>query len=159
APDFRELYLYFENPSVGYLVQGNPDLKPERSQNIGASVELRPHRSVWFSLQGFYNLLEDRIDTALTPSGDMGPQRFQYRNVNSALTRGFTATLSVSPMTGLRLEFSYDLTDARARGGDQQLSGVAAQRATASLRYRAPDIGFETSWRGSFVGTRPFYQD
>jgi len=160
APDFRELYLYFENPSVGYLVQGNPDLKPERSQNIAASVELRPHRSVWFSLQGFYNLLDDRIDTTLVPSTDMGPQRFVYRNVNSALTRGFTATLSVSPMAGLRLEFGYDLTDARARGdGDQQLSGVPAQRATASLRYRAPEIGFETQWRGSFVGTRPFYQD
>jgi outer membrane receptor for ferrienterochelin and colicins len=160
APDFRELYLYFENPGAGYLVQGNPDLKPERSRNIGASVELRPHRSLWFSLQGFYNLLDDRIDTALTPSADMGPQRFQYRNVNSAVTRGFTATLSVSPMAGLRLELSYDLTDARARGdGARKLSGVPAQRATASLRYRAPEIGFETSWRGSFVGTRPFYQD
>jgi outer membrane receptor for ferrienterochelin and colicins len=160
APDFRELYLYFENPSAGYLVEGNTELKPERSRNVAASVELRPQRSLWFSLQGFYNLLEDRIDTALVPSLDAGPQRFRYRNVNSALSRGVSATFSVSPLAGLRLELSYDLTDARARGqSEQRLSGQPAQRATASLRYRAPNVGFETSWRASFVGTRPFYQD
>jgi outer membrane receptor for ferrienterochelin and colicins len=160
APDFRELYLYFENPSAGYLVEGNTGLQPERSQNIGASVELRPRRWLGLSLQGFYNLLDDRIDTVLVPATDMGPQRFRYRNVNSAVTRGLLATLSVSPLAGLRLELSYGLTDARASGAsDRRLSGVPAQRATASLRYRASNIGFETTWRGSFVGTRPFYQD
>jgi outer membrane receptor for ferrienterochelin and colicins len=160
APDFRELYLLFENPSAGYLVEGNTELDPERSQNFGASVEVRPHRSVWFSLQGFYNLLDDRIDTVLAPATEMGPQRFRYLNVNSAVTRGLIATLSVSPLAGLRMELSYDLTDARSRGtGARRLSGTPAQRATASLRYRAPNIGFETTWRGSFVGTRPFYQD
>jgi outer membrane receptor for ferrienterochelin and colicins len=160
APDFRELYLLFENPSAGYLVQGNTELEPERSRNVGASAEFRPHRSVSFSLQGFYNLLEDRIDTGLVPATDMGPQRFRYRNVDSAVSRGLIASLSVSPLAGLKLDLSYDLTDARSRGSsEQRLSGQPAQRATASLRYRAPNVGFETSWRGSFVGTRPFYQD
>jgi outer membrane receptor for ferrienterochelin and colicins len=160
APDFRELYLRFENPSAGYLVEGSTELEPERSRNVGASVELRPHRSLSLSLQGFYNLLEDRIDTALVPAVDMGPQRFSYRNVDSAMTRGLIASLSVSPLAGLKLEFSYDLTDAYSRGSsNQRLSGVPAQRATAGLRYRAPNVGLETSWRGTFVGKRPFYQD
>ncbi len=160
APDFRELYLLFENPSAGYLVEGNTELSPERSQNIGASVEVRPHRSVWLSLQGFYNFLEDRIDTVLTPATDVGPQRFRYRNVSSAISRGVMASLSVSPLAGLKLDLGYELTDARTTGGgDRRLSGLPAQRATAGLRYRAPSIGFETTWRGSFVGTRPFYQD
>lgn len=160
APDFRELYLLFENPSVGYLVEGNTDLKPERSRNVNASIEYRPHRSVWLSFHGFYNSLQDRIDTVLAPSTDVGPQRFRYGNVNSALTRGLTASLSVSPLTGLRLEFSYDYTDARAKSdGNEPLFGVPTERATASLRYREPSIGFETLWRASFVGSRPFYQD
>jgi outer membrane receptor for ferrienterochelin and colicins len=94
------------------------------------------------------------------PALDAGPQRFAYRNVDSALTRGLVAALSVSPLAGLALELSYDLTDARSRGASaQRLSGQPAQRATASVRYRAPNVGFETSWRGTFVGTRPFYQD
>jgi outer membrane receptor for ferrienterochelin and colicins len=29
APSFQELYLRFENPAVGYVVEGNPSLKPE----------------------------------------------------------------------------------------------------------------------------------
>ncbi|MEO1172960.1 MAG: TonB-dependent receptor, partial [Myxococcota bacterium] len=33
APDFRQLYLLFENPGVGYVVNGNPELGPERSQS------------------------------------------------------------------------------------------------------------------------------
>lgn len=160
APDFRELYLLFENPSAGYLVEGNGDLRPESSQNIGASAEIRPHRSVWLSLQGFYNFLEDRIDTVLTPATAVGPQRFRYRNVNSAISRGMIASVRVSPLAGLQLDLGYELTDARSTGdGEQRLSGLPAQRATAGLRYRAPSIGFETTWRGSFVGDRPFYQD
>lgn len=160
APDFRELYLLFENPSAGYLVEGNTELQPERSQNLGASVEVRPHRSVWLSLQGFYNFLEDRIDTVLTPATDVGPQRFRYRNVNSAISRGMIASVSVSPLAGLKLDLGYELTDARTTGAtDRRLSGLPVQRATAGLRYREPSIGFETTWRGSFVGNRPFYQD
>ena len=159
APDFRELYLLFENPSAGYLVEGNTDLDPERSRNLNASVEYHPTRSFTLSVQGFYNLLDDRIDTVLAPAVDTGPQRFQYENVNSALTRGINASLSVSPMPGLRLDLGYDFTDARSRDDERRLSGQPYHRATASLRYRVPSIGFETLWRAAFVGERPFYQD
>jgi outer membrane receptor for ferrienterochelin and colicins len=158
APDFRELYLLFENPSAGYLVEGSTDLEPERSRSVNAGVEYRPHRSVWLSLQGFYNLIDDRIDTALSAPNEVGPQRFRYQNVDSATTRGSNAAISVTPLSGLRVELGYDFTDGRD-GDGQLLSGVARHRATALVRYRASALGFETLWRGSFVGERPFYDD
>jgi outer membrane receptor for ferrienterochelin and colicins len=158
APDFRELYLLFENPGAGYLVEGSTELAPERSQSVNAGVEYRPHRSVWLSLQGFYNLIDDRIDTRLSPSNEVGSQRFRYQNVDSATTRGANAAASVTPLPGLRLDAGYDFTDGRD-GDGRALSGVARHRATASLRYRAAEVGFEMMWRGSFVGERPFYQD
>lgn len=158
APDFRELYLLFENPSAGYLVEGNTTLAPERSRSVSASVEYRPHRSVWASLQGFYTEIDDRIDTWLSPPSGVGPQRFRYENVDSAMTRGANAALSVIVVPGLRLDLGYDFTTGRD-GDGRQLSGVAMHRATASVRYRARELGFETLWRGSFVGDRPFYRD
>jgi len=158
APDFRELYLLFENPSAGYLVEGNTALEPERSRSVSAGVEYRPHRSEWVSLQGFYNELDDRIDTWLAPPDGVGPQRFRYENVDSATTRGASAAVSAIVVSGLRIDLGYDLTVGRD-GDGRPLSGVAKHRATASLRYRARELGFETLWRGSFVGDRPFYQD
>ena len=39
APDFKQLLLRFENAAVGYRVDGNPALQPERSSgyNLGLS--------------------------------------------------------------------------------------------------------------------------
>src|SRR5262245_52747694 len=38
APSFQELLLRFENPTVGYVVAGNPDLGAETSHGFDAGV-------------------------------------------------------------------------------------------------------------------------
>jgi outer membrane receptor for ferrienterochelin and colicins len=159
APDFRELYLLFENPSVGYLVEGNTELKPERSRNGNVGVEYRPHRSVWLSVQGFYNVLSDRIGTDLVPSTDDGPQRFRYENVDSARSLGVEADVRFSPLDGLRFDLGYAWTHTRNEADGQPLSGQPLHRATASIRYREEGWGFETLCRAAFVGSRPFFDD
>jgi outer membrane receptor for ferrienterochelin and colicins len=159
APDFRELYLLFENPSVGYLVEGNTDLKPEKSRNYNLGAEYRPHRTVWLSVQGFYNEISDRIGTNLAPADDVGPQRFVYQNVDSADSLGVESNVRFSPLEGLRFDLGYAWTRTRNEADGQPLSGQPLNRATASVRYAWAAIGFETLWRAAFVGTRPFYQD
>jgi outer membrane receptor for ferrienterochelin and colicins len=159
APDFRELYLLFENPSVGYLVEGNTELQPEKSRSYNASAEYQPYRSVWLSVQGFYNEITDRIGTNLAPANDVGPQRFVYQNVDSANSLGAEANVRLSPFDGLRLDLGYTWTRTRNESDGQPLSGQPLHRATASVRVAAASIGFETLWRGAFVGRRPFYQD
>jgi outer membrane receptor for ferrienterochelin and colicins len=159
APDFRELYLLFENPSVGYLVEGSTDLKPEKSRNVNAGIEYRPHRTLWLSAQGFYNDITDRIGTNLAPSNDTGPQRFVYQNVDSAHSLGVDTNVRISPLSGLRFDLGYSWTRTRNESDGQPLSGTPLHRATASVRYGLPSIGFETMWRAAFIGSRPFYQD
>jgi outer membrane receptor for ferrienterochelin and colicins len=159
APDFRELYLLFENPSVGYLVEGNTELQPEKSRSYNASAEYQPHRSVWLSMQGFYNEISDRIGTNLAPATDLGPQRFVYQNVDSASSLGAEANLRLSPLDGLRFDLGYTWTRTRNASDGEPLSGQPLHRATASVRYTAASFGFETLWRGAFVGSRPFYRD
>lgn len=60
APGFRELLIDFENPGVGYRVEGNPGLRPEisRSLQLSAAVELGPS---WLSLGVFDNRIRDLI--------------------------------------------------------------------------------------------------
>lgn len=159
APDFRELYLLFENPSAGYLVEGNTALQPETSESVNLGAELRPHRSVWLSAQAFWNELRDRIGTDLVPADDVGPRRFRYRNIDSASSRGVEANVRLSPLSGLRLDMGYAWTQTRDGAGGQPFSGQPLHRATASARYRVPGLGFEALGRGAFVGKRPFYQD
>jgi outer membrane receptor for ferrienterochelin and colicins len=159
APDFRELYLLFENPSAGYLVEGNTELEPETSESVNLGAELRPHPAVWLSVQGFWSELRDRIGTELVPANDVGPRRFRYRNIDSASSVGVEANVRLSPLSGLRLDMGYAWTQTRDDAGGQPFSGQPLHRATASVRYDVPDIGFEALGRGAFVGKRPFYQD
>lgn len=159
APDFRELYLLFENPSVGYLVEGNTQLSPEKSRNVNLGAEYRPHRAVWLSAQGFYNDISDRIGTNLAPSDDVGPQRFIYQNVASAHSLGIDSNLRISPLSGLRFDLGYSWTRTRNESDGQPLSGTPLHRATASVRYGVANIGLETMARAAFIGSRAFFQD
>jgi outer membrane receptor for ferrienterochelin and colicins len=160
APDFREQLLFFENPGVGYVVEGDPNLDPERSRNVTLGAELHPTDAVWASLSLFRNDLEDMISTELvSPGGADGPMRFQYQNVSSAYTQGLEASIRLNPMRGLRLDFSYAFTDTRDEELDRPLSGRPKHRGTMALRHREPSIGFETVWRAALVGERIFYED
>jgi outer membrane receptor for ferrienterochelin and colicins len=159
APDFRELYLLFENPSAGYLVEGSSELEPETSTHLSVGLEYRPARAVWLSLQGLWNELEDRISTDLVPTDEVGPQRFRYRNIDSARTLGAEASARVTPVLGLHFDLSYALAHTRDAASDQPISGQPLQRGTLSARYRAPGVGFEASSRAAIVGARAFFQD
>ncbi|MEE2756547.1 MAG: TonB-dependent receptor, partial [Myxococcota bacterium] len=69
APSFKELYLRFDNPSVGYTVRGNDELEPELSMSyqIGADLTLSSFASVYVNL--FRNEVEGLIDYDLVTPG------------------------------------------------------------------------------------------
>jgi outer membrane receptor for ferrienterochelin and colicins len=160
APDFREQLLFFENPGAGYVVEGNPELDPERSRSWNVSAEVAPWQSVWASLALFRNDLADMISTNLvTAGGAGGPMRFVYQNIASAHTQGLDASVRLTPMPGLRLDFGYSYTETRDEVLDRPLPGRPTHRGTLSLTHREPSIGFETVWRAALVGKRTFYED
>jgi outer membrane receptor for ferrienterochelin and colicins len=160
APDFREQLLFFENPGAGYLVEGNPELKPEHSRNVTLGIELHPSSVVWASLSLFRNDLQDMIATELVSAGGAaGVMRFEYANVSSAYTQGVEASVRLNPLQGIRLDLSYAFVDSKDEELDRPLPGRPKHRATLAMRYREPGIGFETVWRAALVGERTFYED
>lgn len=160
APDFRELYLFFENPTVGYIVTGNPDLRPETSRSVRAGVEYGPTAWFWMSTYGFRNDLDDMIVAVLTSGSQPGAfDRFQYDNIASAYTQGLELNFRFKSTTGVVVDLGYFLLDTRDRENDRRLPGRATHRGTASFRYVNSRIRLRAMARLVVESERPFYED
>ncbi|MEM6532683.1 MAG: TonB-dependent receptor [Myxococcota bacterium] len=167
APDFRQLYLLFENTGVGYVVNGNPDLNPERSQSFNVNAEWSATSRVVAELDGYVNQLDNLIDFDAVGGGTGGePIRFEYVNRESGYTTGVTGRLRGRILASLSAEASYGYQRARftteAPNGDsvrRDLQGRAPHRVTFNLRYRNRKLGFSGMVRGQWSDRRPFYTD
>src|SRR5690606_7303454 len=78
APDFKELFLFFQNTNAGYAVQGTPDLQPEHSRNAMLGIE-------WATAGGyvrgqlFQNTFTDFIETEIVSAPNEAPV-YAYKN-------------------------------------------------------------------------------
>lgn len=157
APDFKELYLEFDNFGANYQVRGSPDLAPETSQSVNAGIEVRAHRWVWASLNGFYNDIENLIDFVTESEAVPGqPLEFTYGNVASAFTRGVETHLRLEPLAGLSADLSYTFTDTRDRENARALDGRARHQGTVALAYEHGDT--QATVRTRLVGRRRFFR-
>lgn len=135
VPDFKELYLDFANDQAGYVVSGNPALRPERSTNLTVGAEWLAARR-YLRGQLYWNGLRSLIETVLLPAS--GPvQRFSYDNVARAMTRGAEieagATLGV-----LELRGSASALATRDLGTGGPLLGRPPRSGSASASYVVP---------------------
>lgn len=159
APSFQELLLVFENPSAGYVILGNQELRPETSRAVDVSAEWRPSRSVWLTAAFFRNDLSNLIDAV--PQAALGSSdsiQYRYTNVAVAWTMGTELSARVRPVNGLALDLAYTLTATRDVQNDRPLQGRALHRVNAGVQYRHAPSGLEASSRVVVVGPRPFYE-
>jgi outer membrane receptor for ferrienterochelin and colicins len=156
APDFKELLLHFENPSVGYVVVGNPDLQPETSRSAQGGAEWQAAPWLWLSASGYYNSLHDLIYAVTEPDDGSGTLRFSYRNIGRARTAGLEGHAMVTRGRA-GFELGYALTRARDLDADRPLEAVPQHRVTATARWRDPAIGLDGFAAAVVTGHRPFY--
>ncbi len=161
APDFKQLLLRFDNPAVGYRVEGNPDLKPERSTgyNLG---------STWFADEGlsisgsiYHNRVKNLIDIVQRTPGRPTPGNpvvFSYINIAAARLTGSDVQIEWRPAIGARrplaLRTGYGYLLSKDEDSGQALTGRAKHRANADLGWRAPQ--YELGLRGVWIGKRIF---
>lgn len=167
APDFRQLYLQFQNPDVGYQVIGNPDLQPETSIGGTLSAELEATSTLTLAATGFWNEIDDLITIAPVEAGDPPAPPdpddpvlagYQYVNVASARTRGAELHASLRLARRLAGTVSYTFTDTLDRENDHAISDRARHRGSFELRARPIDR-LTLSAHGELVGERPFFTD
>ena len=158
APSFRELLLRFENVGAGYLVEGTPTLRPERSHGFTAGAEVALGRYVSVEVGGYLNLLGDLIDVRSLGAAAPGqPARFGYVNVASARTMGAEVSVRFGRFAGLSLELGYALLFAEDLTLGRPLEGRPTHRLTPRLSYRAPRLETDISVRAALVGARPYF--
>jgi outer membrane receptor for ferrienterochelin and colicins len=153
APDFKELYLSFQNESAQYAVQGNLDLRPEHSQNVAGGLEWAADR-VYARGQVFHNELRDFIETrVVSPEG--APLVFQYGNVDDGSTSGADLEAGVV-WPRLRLESGVGLLRTRDHARGTELLGrpPLSARLGATLTSRFARMSLTQLFTGRTAMTR-----
>jgi outer membrane receptor for ferrienterochelin and colicins len=93
GPSMKELGWTFANVQGGYLIQGNPDLRPEKSWSYATGATWAPVRGLSLEGEVYRNQLTDLIDFATVGFTPGGAIIFSPRNVARARTEGVEATL------------------------------------------------------------------
>lgn len=142
APAFRQLYLSFTNPRVGYSVFGaeevredlaaldeqgqiqayltNPEtlgapIEAERSVAFNAGFGAEPISGLSARVNLFHNEVRDLIDTQPVARKTNGQQVHTYFNRGSVFTRGVEAELTWQPWRALEAALSYTYLEAKDR--------------------------------------------
>ena len=89
APSLKELYFYFVD--INHNIQGNPNLKAERSDNFNVVFNVvqcgkKDLKKVFkFEISGFYNDIANLISLAIQNGGE---NAFTYINIDKFKTKG-----------------------------------------------------------------------
>lgn len=158
APDFKELYMFFQNTSADYAVVGNPDLRPETSRSVMLGAELATN-SGYVRAQLFHNAFRDFIETrAITQPGESPV--YEYGNIDNGSTRGLELEAGANLLgTGaLRLEGGYSLLVTRDDATGHELLGRPSNSARATVSAALP-FAFRGAATALFTGRTPMQRD
>lgn len=158
APSFQELLLHFENPSVGYIISGNPNLGAETSHGVDVSVEWQPARWLALGASFFRNDLDNMIAPVTVEETTSGTL-FSYANLETAWTMGLESNARIRIDDLLTINAGYTLTETWDGENDRRLEGRARHRITLSARfaYEPWEIAFVA--RGALSLDRVYYVD
>lgn len=145
APDFRQLYLDFTNPTAGYTVIGynrvpdilpqlqnegqiinvlvpisefNGALKPENSLSFNAGIQLKPASVVTVDVNLFRNNIKDLIDTQIIARKTNGQNLYSYKNISEVYTQGLEFNTTWKPINQLKISGGYQLLFAKDKDAE-----------------------------------------
>ncbi|GAB4195726.1 MAG: hypothetical protein OHK0013_02220 [Sandaracinaceae bacterium] len=159
APSFQELLLRFENPSVGYVVNGNPELGPERSHGVDVAAEWTPVRELVLTAAYYRNDLEGMIAPVTVSDDPVSGTLFSYANLDRAYTQGLEARFATTPLPWLRLLGGYALLDTRDESRGRPLENRPAHRITASANVDHRETGLGANARFALSMDRVVFLD
>ncbi|MEM9547897.1 MAG: TonB-dependent receptor plug domain-containing protein [Bacteroidota bacterium] len=151
SPSLKELHLEFID--INHYIIGNPDLGPENSLDIQATLEYEIMRGLTFSLNGYYTTIEDRIGLF-----EFETLRYQYENIDEYDVYGF------QPSVQFRMrDFSFS-SNASVSYWATNLDEESAPRhgrnfdINNTLSHTSRPLGITLLINHRFVGSEPRYR-
>ena len=131
APSLKEMWTMWDMGNMGwFIIAGNPDLKPEVSDNFTLSAEYTRDR-VNFSVVGYYNQIKDKISSIYNASRDTS----YYRNVDKSKLAGLDANLAVKCPYGFTVKAAYAYVHEDMKQNGYNVSSTRPHSATLGLNY------------------------
>ena len=115
APTLKEMYMHFDMGNMGYMILGNPDLKPEKSNNVNIAIE-RTNRirnsgfldgRYSFTLMGYCNIFDKRITTIDGGETPDGLPSALYWNEDGVKVWGVDVSMAHIWDCGLSMKLNY----------------------------------------------------
>ena len=129
APTFKEMYMNFDMAGI-FMIYGNPDLKPEVSNNFQLSAEYS-RGLLNANLGTFCNLVENRMTTVWNKALD----GMVYSNIGRVTISGIEANVSMRSNRGFGGRLSYIFTHEKVKKGEPYTSSTRPHTATLRLDY------------------------
>jgi len=117
APTLKDRYLVFDHSALGYVVYGDPDLRPESSWGVNLSLEQRIAERLTLRLGGYANRLTDLITYVYDGQASAsGLNVYRSTNIAGARTVGGQLTADLQ-LPWLRATLAYRLLRAWSDDG------------------------------------------
>lgn len=131
APSLKEMWTEWDMGGMGmFIIAGDPDLKPEISDNFSLSAEYSRDR-VNFSVIGYYNNIKDKITTIFNADRDTS----YYTNINKSKLAGLDANLAVKCPYGFTVKAAYAYVHENMKQNGYNVSSTRPHSATLGLNY------------------------
>jgi len=144
APNAFQVNNFFENTISGYRTIPNPNLKPEKSQNIELGVRGRTGL-LNFDVAAFSGNYKDLIENDRQVGGVFGsrvnPATFQSVNIGRARISGFEVKGELDFTDngmGFSVPFAWGQTRGRDRSNNRPLNSIDPRKINLGLAYKAP---------------------
>ena len=95
TPDLKQRFYKFDHSNIGYVINGNENLKPEESHNINATYTMS-HFDNRLEFSAYFNDYKNKIETVYSGQVD-GISQNNYQNVGRAITQGYDISLTLQP--------------------------------------------------------------
>lgn len=146
APTLKEMYMNFDMAGM-QMIYGNPDLKPEKSNNFNLALEHtgRVKNAGFFTgqysltLMGYYNKYDKRITTGdykdYQPGAGQPDVASRYCNEDGVEVSGIDFSAQYRSDMGLGVKLDYSYLHVGGRSVDSQFSQPRPHSATWRLDY------------------------
>ena len=146
SPDYR-----FDGP---HSFIGNPDVQPERSDNLELSLGYSEDL-YWWRATAYRNTVEQLIDSVCIEFCSRPLRRlYRYENVDDVRIRGAELEAGVQLAYDLKLTGNYAYNDVRDKSDGRRLAERPLQTGNVRLGWLSPERKWQSELRYEYVGNQ-----